>query len=268
MINPHKLIDSLQKELNNNSKVLAFVLVGSQAREDVYRATEYSDMEAYIIVKDEDFEAVENQLPNLVKKFGDTLFTFRHSIGFIAVFEDLFRLELPVIKESGLKGLFVRPKAQVVKVLIDRTNGKLQRILDSRPETIDFAGEFKDKIVNFWHWQILGSLYFKKGEIYNTRAVMGIHASVLIWMFELINDPEILLLETNKRIEKFLTVEQLGVLKELTPKYTKEEVGHALRKSMEIFPTIFKQITEKYGYEYDENLELKVKPKVLELLST
>lgn len=131
----------------------------------------------------------------------------------MAVYEDLFRLELPVIKMSGLKGLFNRPKTQVIKVLVDRTEGKLEKILADRPNEIDHGKEFKDKITNFWFWQILAVQYFKKGELYNTRAVMGIHTSALIWVFELLNDPTILLLETNKRIEQFLTPEQLSSTK-------------------------------------------------------
>ncbi len=35
---------------------------------------------------------------------------------------------------------------------------------------------------------------------------------------------------------------------------------------MEIFPPVFMEIKEKYGYDYAQSLEEKVKPRVLNLL--
>ncbi|OGM25652.1 hypothetical protein A2627_04400 [Candidatus Woesebacteria bacterium RIFCSPHIGHO2_01_FULL_39_28] len=224
MINPKELIVRLKEKFDNDSRVLAFILVGSQARETVYTANKYSDMEAYVITKDENIEKFEQNLPELVRKMGTVLFSFKHQVGFVTVYDDLFRLELPVIKESGMEGLFNRPKAQVVKVLIDRTNGKLEEILEKRPDNIDYSSEFKDKVINFWHWQIIAVQYFKKGETYNTRAVLNIHTSALIKLFELLNDPLVLLLENNKRIEQFLTKEQLTQLQEIAPAYNKQQI--------------------------------------------
>lgn len=266
MTQPKIIIDELTKAFLGNPSVIAFVLVGSQAREDEYKAIKYSDMEAYIIVKDGDAEKVEKELQGLIAKFGNIIFSFKHAIGFMAVYDDLFRLELPVIKESGLEGLFNRPKAQVVKILIDKTGRKLEKILASRPDAIDYAKEFDNIATNFWNWQIIAVQYFKKGEIYNTRAVLNIHASTLIKFFELLNDPNILLLETNKRVEQFLTKDQLKLLEEITPAYNQQQIEQALRRVMKIIPKTIKLVKEKCGYAYDETLEGKVKPKLLELL--
>lgn len=266
MSNPKQILKGLVEELDKNSSVIAFTLVGSQAREDIYKATQYSDMEAYIIVKDDAVEKVEQELPDIIAKFGKILFSFKHQIGFVAVYDDLFRLELPVIKQSDLKSLFSRPKAQIVKVLIDKTNGELGKILEARPETIDFASEFTEKVTNFWYWQIIATQYFKKGEIYNTRAVLNIHASALIKLFELYNDPNILLLETNKRVEQFLSTDQIEILKVVTVSCNMDDIKLALIKVMEIFPEIFKQIKQKYNYVYDESLEKKVKSKLINLI--
>lgn len=266
MLSPKEILDGIVQELEKNPSVITFTLVGSQARDDVYKATEHSDLEAYIIVKDEEAEDVEKSLPEIVAKFGEVLFSFKHAIGFVTTYENLFRIELPVVKQSDMKSIFSRPKAQVVKVLIDRTDGELQKILDQRPDIIDFAKDFADKVTNFWYWQILAAQYFKKGEIYNTRAVLNIHASALIKLFELLNDQNILLLETNKRIEQFLTEDQVAALKEVTPAYDEDQIKQALNRIMEIFPEVFKQIKENYGYSYDETLEGKIKPRVLKLL--
>lgn len=266
MTDPKELISQLQNKFEQNPLVEAFVLVGSQTRKDVYKATKYSDMEAYVIAKDKNADALEKQLPELLKDTGNLLFSFKHAIGFVAVYDDLFRLELPVIKESGIEELFSRPKAQVVKVLIDKTEGKLEKVLEDRPDEIDYAKEFSDKVTNFWFWHIIAVQYFKKGEYYNTRAVMGIHTSALIWMFGLINDPKILLLETNKRIEQFLTDEQLVSIKQISPSYEKGEVHKSLMKAAEIFTSAILEVQEKYGYDFDKSLEQKVNPKLQELL--
>lgn len=266
MIDPKSIIEQLTKELQNNNSIVVFTLVGSQARDKGYKATKYSDLEAYVVSKDKAVEKVEKQLTVILQKFGNILFSFKHDIGFMAIYENLFRIEIPVVKESEMKTLFTRPKSQIVKVLIDKTNGDLEKILKDRPDNIDLPKLFEDKVTNFWNWQIIGAQYFKKGEIYNARAILNIHASALIKLYELLNDPEILLLETNKRIEEFLTKDQLNTLVEITPAYNKSEIEKSLWKVMDILPNVFKEIKEKYKYSYDETLGEKVKPRVVKLL--
>lgn len=266
MRKPKDIVKDLVKVFETDSSIVAFVLVGSQARDDVYKAVKGSDLEAYIVVKDEDISLVEEKLPKILAKFGKILFSFKHDIGFMAIYEDLFRIETPVVRRSDMQSLFTRPKAQTVKVLIDKTDGELKSILDKRSDGIDIPKVFADKVINFWNWQIIGAQYLKKGEIYNARAILNIHASALIKLFELLNDPKILLLETNKRIEQFLSKEQLKTLSEITPAYDNVQIEKSLRKAMEIFPGVFRAVKEKYNYLYDESLEDKVKPKVIELL--
>ncbi len=264
--NPNKIIECLKEEFEKSSSVIALVLIGSQARETIYKAGSYSDFEALIIVKDNKVSSIEQELPKIVSKFGEILFYFKHNIGFVAVYDDLFRIELPVVKQSEMKSVFSRPKAQEVKALIDKTGGQLGGILAKRPESIDYRKLFKEKVVNFWYWQIIGVQYFKKGEIYNARAILNIHASALIKLFELLNNPKTLLLETNKRVEEFLTSDQLKLLKDITPGYHEHEIRQALETAVSIFPTVFDQIKKRYGYNYDKNIDKKVKPKILELL--
>lgn len=266
MSNPVEIIEKLKEELEKNPSVVALVLIGSQARETIYKASKYSDLEALIMTKDENAQKFEQELPKIVAKFGEVLFSFKHDIGFVAVYEDLLRIELPVIKLSKMESIFSRPKQQEVKILVDKTNGQLEGVLTKRPDFIDYEKLFKEKVVNFWYWQIIGAQYFKKGEIYNSRAILNIHASALIKLFELLNNPEILSLEANKRVEEFLTKEQLSKLQDITPGYNKYEIKKALVTVMNIFPIVFEQIKNKYGYKYDENIEKKLKPKILKLL--
>lgn len=262
----NKVLNDLKGKLGQLPEVLAFVLVGSQARESIYLASDYSDLEAYIIVKNNGVDNIKGHLPNLTSSLGKVLFSFNHQVGFVTVYDNLFRLELPVVKLSELPSIFNRPKAQTVKTLFDKTEGVLQKALDKRKDKIDYAKLFQNLYTNFWYWQIIGVQYFKKGEIYNTRAILNIHASALIKLAELLNNPEILLLESNKRVEHFLTEEQLNQLKNITPRYHKNEIKKALKATMDIFPLMFKQVNNMYGYKYDESIEEKVKPKLLELL--
>lgn len=266
MTEPNQLILKLKVKLENDPDVLAFVLVGSQARETIYKAGQFSDLEAFIVVKDEDTGRMEKKLPEIAGSLWEVLFSFKHQIGFVAVYDDLLRVELPVIKQSDMRSIFRRPKTQEVKILIDKTNGQLKEILNKRPNTINYKKLFRDIVVNFWYWQIIGVQYFKKGELYNTRAILNIHASALIKLFELLNNPEILLLETNKRVEEFLTQDQLSQLRSVTPSYNKYEIKKALEIAMIIFPNVFDQIENKYRYDYVKNIEKKIKPEILKLM--
>src|SRR5258708_1023331 len=260
------IISGLKTDFENNDSVVALILVGSHARETIYRAEKYSDLEIYIVVKDESVKEVGQKLPNLVKKFGKVLFSFNHAIGFVTTYEDLFRLEISIVKQSNIDSVFSRPKQQNIKIIFDKTSGILDEVLEKRPEKINYEEFFQDKVVNFWYWQILGVQYFLKGEIYNAKAVLGINSSIIIKLFEFLNDPEILLLETNKRIEKFLTNEQLEILEQTSPSYKDEDIKESLIRIMNIFPNILKEIKTKYKYTYDESLEGKIKPRLLEIL--
>lgn len=156
-MNPSQAIEKLTAEFSNNKLAKAFVLVGSQARETIYKASGYSDAEAYIVVNDEDVEELEKQLPQIVEQLGKVLFSYNNQwAGFSTVFESLFRLELPIVRLSELKSIFSRPKLQTVKVLLDKTSGKLGEILDKRPETIDLEKLFQNKVIDFWYMLILG----------------------------------------------------------------------------------------------------------------
>lgn len=67
-------------------------------------------------------------------------------------------------------------------------------------------------------------------------------------------------------MEKFLTKDQLKLLKKVTVSYDLAEIKKALIEVMDIFSNLAKQIKNKYGYKYNENTEEELKPKILVLL--
>ena len=262
------VISRLKANLEINPSVTAFVLVGSQAREDIYIANQYSDLEAYIVVKDNEAENLEKHLPEIVSNLDQIIFSYKNRwAGFSVVFEDLFRLELPLVKQSELYFVFSRPKAQTIKVIFDKTGGELEKVLNSRPEKIDFKKIFQDIVEDFWYMTIVCVQYYKKGEIWNARhALEVISIPSLIKLFELLEDPNILLLESNKRIEQFLTEEQLDLLREISAGYNSRGINRALIKVIELFSETAKAVKEKYSYHYDESIVKNIKPKLLEFL--
>lgn len=153
-----------------------------------------------------------------------------------------------------LAAVFSRPKAQQVKVL------------NSRPPTIDFEKLFQDKITDFWYMIIVTVQYYKKGEIWNSRSCLQILLSTLIKLMELTEDPKILLLETNKRIEEFLSDEQIDLLKIVSPAYDRDQISQSFKKILEVFPEICQKTADKYNYQYRKDIEDKIKPKLLKLL--
>ncbi|MDO8570632.1 MAG: aminoglycoside 6-adenylyltransferase [Candidatus Daviesbacteria bacterium] len=267
MKNPQEIISTLKTELEKNSKIMGLVLAGSYARETIYKADPYSDMEAYIIVEDDQEEELQKELPEIVKNLGTVVFSYQNLwAGFSTVFDDLFRLELPVIKRSDISSAFSRPKAQEVKIIFDKTAGELQKVLDQRPETLDFEKIFQDQITHFWYMAILAVQYFKKGEIYNSRNALQILQSSLIKLFELLQDPSILLLETNKRIEQFLSHEQIEILKQLSSSYDQDQIKKALIKILSIFSQTAQNVDKRYQYKYNQDIENQIKPKLENLL--
>ena len=268
MTNPKIIISRLKKELEKNPLVVGLVLVGSQIRKTIYIANSYSDMEVYIIVKDGNEEKIEKQLPSLVNKLGKVIFSYKNQwAGFSTVFENLFRLELPIVKLSEINSVFSRPTTQPVKALIDKTNGRLDKALTSRPKTLNFQKLFQDKVVDFWYMAIVAIQYYKKDEVYNARKALHLIQSSLIKFFELLNDPKILLLETNKMIEQFLSPPQIKLLKEISPSYEKSQIKQALIGTINIFSDVTKEISKKHNYNYRREIEKKIKSKLLRHLA-
>lgn len=253
-----KIISRLKDELENNNKVLGLVLVGSTARENIYKATEYSDIEAYIIVGNQTSEQVEKELEQTVSKLGTVLFSYHNQwAGFSCVFEDLLRLELPIVEESNMQNVFSRPKAQTVKVLIDKTNGKLQNALDKRPEEVNTQTILDQTVKDFWYMTLVGVQYFKKGEYWNAHHVIEVSLIPnIIKIIELNKNPNLLMLESNKRIEEFIP-ENSETLKKLSVGYEPEKIKAALLNCIEEFE---KLINKQPGYAG------KLKTKIKQLL--
>jgi len=267
MSNPQQIIIKLTEILQENSNVAGLVLVGSYARENGYQATEYSDLELYIIVRNEKAEDFEKELLEIVNKLGQVVFSYKNRwAGFSTVFDDLFRLELPLAKLRELDSVFSRPISQTVKVLIDKTNGELKKALDKRPKTIDFQKSFEYQVLDAWYMLVAAVQYYKKGEIWSSRSVLQIVMSSIIKLMELLQDPDLLLLENNKRVELFLSKLQINLLKKASPPYDKEQVYNALNHIIEIFSEISKKVAKKYNYEYKIEIENEIKPKLQKLL--
>ena len=258
------IISKLKEDISKKPYVIGLVLVGSYVREKVYSANEYSDMEVYIMVEDRSVSKVEKDLVEITKKLGKIIFHYKNRwAGFSVVFDNLFRLELPVVKQSDIINVFSRPTAQPIKILIDKTNGELKKALDTRSKEIDIESLFQETFLDFWYMAVLAVQYFKKGEYWNARhAQEVVLVPALIKLFEILDNKEALLLETNKRIEQFLSEERLNVLKKISSVYNSDNIKDVLKISMGEFASVCNKIKEKYGYKYEEDIVDKVKPKL------
>ena len=139
-------------------------------------------------------------------------------------------------------------------------------ILDKRTDSIDLEKIFQYQVTDFWYMAIVGVQYYKTGELWHSRSALQILQSSLIKLFELYNDPTILLLETNKRIEEFLTQEQVMLLKEVSPAYDREQIVVAYKRIFKIYSGMSQQIKDKYKYPYEEQMAEKISSKLLSLL--
>ncbi|OGD94593.1 hypothetical protein A2697_04975 [Candidatus Curtissbacteria bacterium RIFCSPHIGHO2_01_FULL_41_44] len=264
------IISKLEAEISKKPSVIGLVLVGSYAREKIYSANEYSDMEVYVIVLDGNVSKVEKDLIEIAKQLGEIIFHYKNRwAGFSVVFDNLFRLELPVIKQSDIKSVFLRPIAQPVKILIDKTNGELKKALDTRQKEIDIESLFQETFFDFWYMAVLAVQYLKKGEYWNARhAQEVVLVPALIKLFEILDNKEALMLETNKRIEQFLSEERLNVLKKISSVYNSDNIKDVLKISMGEFVSVCNEIKKKYGFRYEEDVVDKVKPKLDKLLGS
>lgn len=263
-----QIISALTEKLKNNPYMLGLLLVGSHARKTIYKNTPYSDIEVYVIVKDEDAKKFESELPKIVKPLGKVIFSYKNQwAGFSTVFENLLRLELPVVKISEIPSVFSRPTAQDVEILIDKTNGIIKKTLDNRPKTIDFEKVFINTTNDFWYMAVVAIQYYKKGEFWNARHAQEVSMiPSLIKFIEMLENPDLLLLESNKRIEQLISSKDITILKDVCPPYEKEKIKKCLQKNIEEFSKLSAIISKKFNYKYPVDMENKIASQLENLL--
>ncbi len=163
--------------------------------------------------------------------------------------------------------VFNRPTAQTVEVVLDKTDGQLEKVLDQRPQAVDFARIFEDAALDFWYMAIVGVQYFKKGELWNARHVQEVILTpLLIKLFELKNDDKYLLLESNKRIEQFLEAKQLESLRKTSSIYQEDPIRQSLLLTFDEFSQICEQIERELGLNYAKDVVDIVRSKLEKLL--
>lgn len=264
------LLGDITKRLESTPDVRALVLAGSRVKDSAYASSVHSDAEAYIVVRDGTKEKTERMLQVLLADTGDVLLIYRNAwAGTSALYSDLFRLELPVITESDMKSVFSRPKAQAVEILLDRTDGKLQKILDSRPISVDFKKDYIRTTEDAWYMLVVACQYYAKGEYWNARHAMeAVLIPRLIRLMQTESHPEALNLEPHKRLEQYLTGKQLEILRTLSVGYDKAAIRRSLLEYLRLLPGISRKAAAATGSRYDGSLPRELSEKLRILLGS
>lgn len=263
-----EIISQIKKILEKDNRVVALVLVGSWARKTGYKASSFSDIEMYIFVKDKSFGDFKKDLESLPSKVGNVIFSYNNQwVGFSAVFEDLQRVELPLVKISEAKKILSRPIQQEVKVLFDR-GGAIERILKTRPKSIDYSSFFKNQYEDFWYMAIYTAQATGKGEYWLARQAMSVSLHpIIIRLMELYLKPEVVNLEDRKRIEEVLPEYNLGVLKEISSIYYKQSIVESFSKTLKVFSRVVRDAADKQSFTYNKRKEEKIFSKIEFLLA-
>lgn len=252
-----RLLTRLTSSFRKQPSVLAFVLVGSRTAHGAYNATEHSDIEAYCIVSDGSKTSFETYLNEYLKTTGSVIMTYRNQwAGICTVYDDLLRLELPVVERSLMRDTFSRPKKQPVKVLFDRTSGELAGVLDARPDSIDLKREYNYLVEDAWYMLVVSCQYYKKGEYWNARHVMEVVLIPrLVRLMQMESRSDALLLESHKRLEQFLTENHLTIIKTLSVSYDAEAIRTSLDVYLNALPGIARSVAGTYGWVYARDVE-------------
>lgn len=265
---PAHILTELKKKFDTHSAVVGFVAVGSQVRDAGYAAKRYSDVEAYVIVEDTRVAEVEGNLLDVIKTLDTVIFNYKNRwAGWCFVLENFMRVELPVVKRSQLDAVFIRPKAQPVEILIDKTEGELSEVLRQRPREANLSTIFFDAVNDFWYMSLVAVQYWLKGEIWNARHALEVSlVPALIKIMQMQVAPEALSLESHKRLEQFLPETEKGLLQQLSPGYDQGEVRNVLKKIVNVFGDRAQQAAHKHGLVYPQEVEEKMRPRLEEWL--
>ncbi len=265
------ITDRFIKFGEESDHVRSAVVIGSRGREDI-EADEWSDLDIVIFAEDVDlFLSNEGWLENL----GEYWLTFLEDtpIGDTKERRVLFEGALDVDFAVLSSGDFDKVKenheirstlSKGYKVLIDK-DGLFDDIEFTQDETsrseedkLPSQSEFDNLVKDFWYHTLWSAKKLFRGEIWIAKSgVDGYLKSKLLRMIEwhAIVKGEEDIREEGRFLESWADHRVIDDLEKCFSHYEEEDIKRALKKTMELFRWITKEVSDELGYGYPSNAD-------------
>lgn len=257
-----QIIDKVVADLSSFNPVAALILVGSQVEGNVFPPDQFSDIELYVVAFDDKHKEAQDLVQSIQDRLNEP-YTFAYKnqwAGWSILFEDLLRLELPLVKASDDQ-VFARSEKQKIKVLYQKDNFKIKRSgakKENKPE-IDYEWLVKD----FWYMAVYVAQHIGRGELWLAREAMRVSMQKKIKkMIQGQNYKETVDLERDRRIELTWKVQELQILHDISCSYERSDIVRAFWANIKYAKVFFTSQDQQLGAvfsKYEQKLADKLK---------
>ena len=240
-----RLLERAVARFWDDDRVSSLVLGGSLARGD---ADFYSDVDLYVISRDEAFDAVFAERDLVAEAIGRPLLRFAvdpipgGSRDFIVTYPGPVKLDLMYYRESEVKP---EPKWTATTVLKDGSGALAAVVSRSAVSGPDLPVPAVELEQRFWTlcWYVYGKI--SRGELW--EALDGVHAIRGKILLPLLDRTAGRPHEGYRRLERKLDPETLGSLTATVAPLQREALYAALRAEMSLFRDLKAGLSSRYG---------------------
>jgi len=250
----HQIIaDRLLAACRADDRIVAAFLIGSNAKG---KADEHSDLDTYIVIKDDAFDNFDATRESFVRLLGEPAFIEDFGIPNILflIFPDGSEVELYYARASDLNQIF----DSQYKVLLDKKAIASQIAL--RPRQVDQTGQ-KEKlrhlIQTFWHDCSHFATAMARNQLWWAHGQLDVLRAICVGLARLNNDfsdPDVEE-EVYFKIENAMPVEQLAPLKDTFCPLDKGAMLRAGFVIVDLYRELTTPLAQAYGITYPVALE-------------
>lgn len=257
-----QVINKVIDDLSTHNSIAALVLAGSQVEGNAFPPDQFSDIELYVVAFDDKHSEAERLIETIQDRLNEThVLAYKNQwAGWSILFEDLLRLELPLVKASDDQ-VFSRSEKQKIKVLYQKDNFKIKQsgVKKEDRSEIDFEWLVKD----FWYMAVYVAQHIGRGELWLARDAMRVSMQKKIKkMIQVQNYKETIDLERDRRIELTWKVQELQILHDISCSYERSDIVRAFWASIKYAKIFFTSQDQHLGAvfsKYEQKLADKLK---------
>lgn len=250
-----ELLESALRQFWSDERVVGLVIGGSIAQGAV---DFYSDVDLYVIARDEDFEAVFSEREVAAEAIGKPLFRFiaDHNPGgehdYITMYEGPVKVDWMYCRRSEVgperrwaKGLIVKDEGGFLLEAKERWRGE-----EAAEPTGDGALRLDQKIWT-WCWYVFGKIV--RGERW--QALAGIQAIRRMALLPMIEWAEGRGIQGYRRLEEKISEGRENQLAATVGGLERRELYAALEAEIALYRELRASVFERYGLVYDPEPE-------------
>jgi predicted nucleotidyltransferase len=251
--NHQAVLDKFVQACQADERIVAALLVGSYVKD---KADKYSDMDLYLITRDEAYDDFVSKRESFVRLLGEPLFMEDFDLPGIVflIFPNGSEVEISYARESQASNIFSEP----FKVLLDKKNITAGVVSREREADQDGQREKLRRLI-YWFWHELshfitaigrGHLWWAHGQL----SALRLYCMNLARLRNNFSDTDIGE-EGYFKIENALPIEQLSSLQATFPPMEQSAMLQAALVIVDFYRELAPALAQTHGIPYPDGLE-------------